>query len=223
MKKIFTLAVLLSGAIASNAQAVIYPAGSEGNDNIITISIDAEAEDVTAVPVTISLSNPTVGIAGIGGYFWFDDCTSKPWAYDEDDEDFVYDTSSRLTKQNDIFVSYTDAGDLTLSITNKKANALKENDGELITLYFDATQLGVGDHTLHADRLISFVPDGMTKYENENIDITFDFDGSKLTLTGISNILADDTHTVTYDLFGCRVNGAAANGLYISNGKKIIK
>lgn len=222
MKKIFTLAVLLSSAIASNAQAVIYPAGSEENDNIITISIDAESEDVTAVPVTISLSNPTIGIAGIGGYFWFDDCTSKPWAYDEDEEDFVYDTSSRMTKQNDVFVSYTDAGDLTLSITNKKANALKGTDGELITLYFDATQLGVGNHTFHADRLISFVADGMTKYESENIDIAFDFDGTKLTLTGISNILSDAEATVAYDLSGRRVNGTA-NGLYICNGKKVVK
>lgn len=233
MKKLYTFAVAAVAALSINAQAIYNPGE---HNNITTISISEELnEDYNGYPVEINIANPETPIRSCSAWMWVDDNSVSPWALDEDDE-IAYDRNSDRTSAKNLDITIligteenvTNAGHLCFICTEKKAD-FKGNEGAIAAIYIDATKLSDGAHTLHVtEPLASFVgaDDSSASYFSANQEIKFYTNGGKLSLTAPtpSSIDAITSYSAItlYDLQGRQVS-PSAHGLYINNGRKVVK
>ncbi|MBP5360199.1 MAG: hypothetical protein J6129_01785, partial [Bacteroidaceae bacterium] len=91
MKKIFTLCLVAAAAMFVNkANAQVFPEATtiEGSDNVLTILVES-TEDLTNIPVTLYLTNPTNEITAVEATL-VAPVDVKKFVFSEEDEDFVY-------------------------------------------------------------------------------------------------------------------------------------
>lgn len=224
MKKYLLFFVTCLCASLASAQEEYNPGD---HDNRIYLELE-ETDEPEEMPVNICLFNPTTSMAGVSMYLYIDDNTVDAWSYDEDDE-VNYDINRDRCNKNstvDIFmteesnVSYPEY--LYFSVTYK--TDFKGTDGTLVTIYIDATKLTEGNHVLHVvDPLCSYVGADFStaSYLCNNSELPFTFSNGLITLMN-PLINADSKNNVCLDLQGRRVNNAT-KGIYIVNGKKVIK
>lgn len=229
MKKIYTLAVSLLLAISANAQAIYEPGQ---HDNVVTVSMEDASEDLKNYAIDLCLTNPTTGICNISAYFYIDDNKVQPWLYDEDEEDYVYDTNSKRCYKSVNVMSFVTNADNPKFPSYFFVNAVdtknfKLTDGAIITFYMDATMLSNGNHQLHiVEPMCSHVDDTMASKTYKCADHVIDFNINSGTLTLVDGIGAllhkNDKDNISYDLTGRSCN-ATKRGIYIKNGRKVIR
>lgn len=219
------LATCLFATFAS-AQEIYHP----GEHNNLVFAELEETDEPEEMPVNIYLTNPNISIGSADMYLYIDDNSVNAFCYDEDEEDYMYDLNSkRCNKKTVVKMMETDEENanypsyLWLYITNDAD--FKLNEGLLITIYIDATQLNEGNHVLHiVDPICSYASlDGSSSatYECSNFDLPFTYSNGLITLMN-PLINMGSTSDVCLDLQGRRVNNAT-KGIYIVNGKKVIK
>lgn len=231
MKRLFSISLVLFVAIMAHAQStgLIYYPGE--HDNLVSVVADDAAEELEMYPLDITLSNPTILIRGIDVILCIDDNTIRPWVYDEDEEAYAYDLNSKRTYKStkqEIFFNTeehpTYPGYLHILINDSKDFKLTE--GTISTIYFDATQLSSGNHTLHVvNPMCSFIGADFSSasYFCADQTINFNIDGGTLTIVdGINDIYPPYPTPCVYDLSG-RATSPSNHGIYIVNGKKILK
>lgn len=239
MKKALLLIISAAFAFLSFAQNTIE-VGDPKNVCKITIEFD-EVETLDEVSFSLSLDNPGIGINALSAYFTVDDNQVRPWIYDEDIEGYYVATNRYDKRDNptgrlngtssEVFVcDETNAvypGYYYLGLGGSKD--FLGDEGWLASIYFDATLLSEGIHTLHMidPMCVNVVKEGVdfvsTSYLCANQDIKFEINGGNLTI--ISAIPAIDTYgnngANIYDLTGRKIT-RPESGVYLKNGKKII-
>lgn len=240
MKYLYTIAIALLGYCTAAAQNTTYLPGESGNNCSLSIEFD-EAEILEEASFTLSMTNPGIDICVLSAYFYFDDNQVRPWAYDPDVDTYDVETNDydkrknpngRVTDQSlQVQLSNDDnlehPGYFYVAIAGAK-NFLRE-EGEIATIYFDATKLSEGDHVLHMkDALCGSITGEGTDLQSVTYlcadqDIHFNVRGNTITIIdGINNIFPLNPKERVYDLGG-RTTLPSQHGIYIINGKKIIK
>lgn len=229
MKKIYTLAASLLVAISANAQA-IYESGQ--HDNLVTVALEESSEDLQNYPIDLCLSNPTIGICSVSAYFYIDDNSIRPWLYDEDEECYAYDYNSKRCYKSVNVMSFLADEDNPkypgyFFINAVDTKNFKLTDGTILTFYMDATKLSNGNHKLHiVEPMCSYVDDTMASATYKCVEQVVDFNINAGTLTIVNgmDILYhnNDNDSNFFDLTG-RVSNVAQRGIYIKNGRKVIR
>lgn len=239
MKYLYTLALALCGFVNASAQTTLQP-GESGNNCSLSIEFD-EVDDLTESSFTLSMNNPSTPICVLSAYFYFDDNSIRPWGYDPIAKtyDVVANTYSKTNKTGRVT---TQALQTQLSddsnaehpgyfyVAIAGSDDFLGKDGLMATIFFDATKLGDGNHVLYMkDALCGSVTgetvDNMqsTKYLCADQEIHFNVNGGTLTIVdGINSIFPALPEGHVYDLQG-RVTIPAQHGIYISNGKKVLR
>lgn len=234
MKKILALSATLLLAIGAHAQAIYNP--GEHNNTVTVIAKDANA-DLDNFPIEIHLSNPETSIGSISTYLYFDDNSVRPWIWDEDEESYTYDTNTkRCYKSATVNIWLADEdnpkfpGYFYVNVLDSKD--FKLNEGNVITVYIDATKLSDGTHILHVvEPMCSYASsDGSESatYFCTPHNLEFNVSGGTLTVVdGINSIYPPIPEYPHYDLQGRpelnnRWSGERT-GIHIVGGKKIIK
>ncbi|MDD6783364.1 MAG: dockerin type I repeat-containing protein [Prevotellaceae bacterium] len=184
-KKIFMLAVMLTVVMFSQVRAdsdVIEP---DENDKAILTCAVGSSDDLTMIPVTIFLSN-SIDITAVEG------CVRLPnglgpdkIVYSEDDEDFVYDKTSRWKKTHTLtaFAGTETHGQdaFFFSIVNSKSANFNDTEGAIVTFYFDGNELADGDYEVNFFDAISVWTDKVntTTYKSPVAKCTFRIAGGK--------------------------------------------
>lgn len=228
-KRILTIATAIALTTAAYAQAIYQPGQ---HDNVVTVVAEDSAEELERYPLQITLTNPTISIAGISAYLYIDDNSIQPWVFDEDEDSYVYEINKdRCYSKSNVQTFICDAtnpnypGYFFVDINYTKDFKLTE--GTIITLYIDATKLSDGKHTIHVVDPMSVYAsaDGSesASYFNANQEIYFEKAGGTLTIVNsISDIMRSNTFTdKTFDLHG-RAAAANETSVMIKNGKKVI-
>lgn len=239
MKKVLLLIISAAFSILSYAQNTIE-VGDPNNVCGISIEFD-EVESLDEVSFTLSLDNPGVGINALSAYFTIDDNEVRPWIYDEDIDGYYAETnlyskknnpSGRITDQS-ATLFMTDAtneqypSNLYLGLGG--SSDFRGEEGWLVSIYFDATQLSNGLHTLHMvdPMCVNVVEEGGKFVSNSYLcadqDIAFEINGGNLTvISAIPSIGAKGNGAnSTFDLSG-RKTTPTTSGIYLKNGKKVI-
>lgn len=205
MKKIFSILVVSAFATLANAQT-IYPVGDDKNVMEMGISMDEESKDVTAIPVYVNLKDESAITDAIELYLQLPD--GAVWSYDEDEEDYVYEKSSRCVKNHAPVVAMSEDSNrpnqLYISVASSKLTNFKETEGAILTIYFDGSKLTDGQqYEIKVIDPAAF--DESDTYLCEGS--TYAFTYANGTVTGINTISADAQAAKYYS-----VNGAIQNG-----------
>lgn len=238
MKKALLLIISAAFAFLSFAQNTIE-VGDPKNVCKITIEFD-EVETLDEVSFTLSLDNPGVGINAMSAYFTIDDNKIRPWIYDEEDGYIVdgnvfnrrNNPNGRIDQNPTVFLTEENnpkyASCLYLGIGG--SGDFRGEEGWLASIYFDATLLSNGIHTLHMvdPMCVNVVEEGgkivSNSYLCANQDIKFEINGGNLTvISALPSIDAKaNNKSCAYDLSGRKVAAPTASGIYLENGKKVI-
>lgn len=146
----------------------------DGSDNVISITVGSTG-DMTMIPVTLSLSNPTTLLNSLEATLFVPVDVHK-FVFDEDDEDFVYEKTSRCVKGH---VPTLTAGTeehgfdgFYISIADSKTRNFKGTEGAIITVYFDGSELADGEYAVQMKDALS-VAKGDSIYNSANMDAAF--------------------------------------------------
>lgn len=120
---------------------------------------------------------------------------------------------------------YTDPVDFTLNTTDNSYVENNDLDGTFITFanpkdntyYTLSGKNGIGFYKYTGANLNGFK--AFYHSSNPQARLAFDFDDP----TGIEDLQCEEVNTVVYDLQGRRVNNITKGGIYIVNGKKVMK
>lgn len=235
MKKIFAATAALLITAGAHAQAIYEPGQ---HDNMVTVVADDAADEIDNYPLDITLDNPTTPMGSVSVYLYIDDNSIRPWVYDNDEECYAYDTNTKRCYKSVIVQIFecddtnpTSPGYLFVNALDTKD--FKLTTGTIITVYFDATKLSDGYHTIHVVEPMcsSASADGSesASYYCADQEITFHVGNGTITVVdGINAIYPPYPAVPTYDLQGrlCpdnQTNTAPCPGIYIRDGKKIIR
>lgn len=117
--------------------------------NVIEMKVGSTT-DLTKVPLTISLDNSSIHASAFETYIR--GINPSSFVYDDGNEDFTYKRGSLLNSKHDVIVLghtaryYDDA--LYISITGENNPTFSGADNNLITLYFDASNMSEGNQSL---------------------------------------------------------------------------
>lgn len=204
MRKLKTLVFLFAALITNNVMAQTITASDveidpSGSADVI-FSVNAEekaalAEFMLSLPEGITV------------------------AYDEDEEDYVYEKgSSMLVKTHTVTITPTADGKLYVLVKNESGKEFKAESGEYltVTLNADANVTGVLEGKMEEIGLFRLDATQMNTVTEYNFKITI-----KGTPVGIQEVEAANANAPIYNLGGQRVE-KTAKGLYIKNGKKVV-
>ena len=178
MRKFYVLSLVAVFAMifATNTTAQnTYPKEIiNGSDNVLSIVVKSTA-DKTKIPVTLSLTNPNTEITSVEATLFVPVDVHK-FVFDEEEEDFMYVKSSRLTKgHSPVLSAGTEehgADGFFISIADSKTRNLKGNEGEIITVFFDGSELGDGEYAVQMKDALSVAVGDMI-YNSVNMDAAF--------------------------------------------------
>lgn len=240
MKYLYTLALAIFGFSTASAQTILQP-GESGNNCKIAVEFD-EIDDLTEASFTISLANPDTPISVISAYLYFDDNSIRPWGYDPVSKTYDVETNDYDKRKNPNGRVTSQALNAMLCddsnpdypgyfmVTVAGSDAFLGEDGLIATVYFDASQLSQGIHHLYMKNpycgwVIGETVEEMSSIQYNCVDqqIDFNVNGGTITIVdGINSIYPPYPTPQVYDLSG-RATNPASHGIYIVNGKKILK
>ena len=156
--------------------------------------------------------------------FWRED-TGKVYAYDEDleQEMLMYDFSLNKDEMADIL------GNNNIKVNKVDTISICGIERRRIFLNFGLWVEGVGSPALLSEPLGHLFTDGCISqmsscYEDGNCIFTSrDFDAESITSASQPIRLIRNLHTQVYDLQGRRLAAPPAKGVYIQDGRKVLK
>ncbi len=144
------------------------------SDNVVSIVVQS-TNDMAKIPVTVFLTNPNTDITSLEASLIAPVDVHK-FVYDDEDEDFVYEKTSRWVKGH---VPTMNAGTeehgadaFFISIADSKTRNFKQNEGAIITVFFDGSELGEGEYAVQMIDAIS-VAVGDLVYTSPNMSAAF--------------------------------------------------
>lgn len=229
MKKTASLLAALCLAFTASAQEIYMPGE---HNNILSVAVDDAHDSLDKYPINLTLSNPTTPICSVSAYFYIDDNSIRPWLYDEDEEEYVYDANNnRCHKNIPIKLFLTEETNPSYPgyfyINPYDDKNFKLTEGTILTFYIDATLLSQGEHTLHiVEPMASYVGDDFSSasYFSDEQNIVFRIGNGELTIVdGISQIDSSLHLPYSYDLQGRKTHTTHQHGIYIKGDRKIIR
>lgn len=206
MKKLLT-SLLIAGLTVVSAQAE----DTATHDNRLYFTI-GESSDLTRVPVTLHLENPTIAITAVEVYL------SVP-------EGAVISTgtldTTRCTATHELTEGETSGGHF-VSIVTPDLEPITGTDGAVCSWTCDLSSLANGNYTISATGMfaVGVTTGEVVSYTTQDQSEAFTkLDG---TLTGIEAVKADEGKLVIYNLQGVRLKEPQKGQINIINGKKVI-
>ena len=204
MKKRLLLLLLLALVAVSPLQAQ----ESTSHDNRLYVTI-GESEDISRVPVTLHLENPSIGITAVEMYLTLPECAVI--------------TSSELGARSTGTHAITD-GDTPrgyfVSVASEGVKNFAEISGEICTLMCDFSTLADGDYELKASGMfaVGVENDVITSYITADQTEVYTKNGDKL--TGLDEVKAETGVLEIYNLQGIRLAEPQPGQVNIINGQK---
>jgi|GEM_PF-3652384 len=230
MKKLFIVLFGLSIFTTTMAETKSYAPGAEGNDNSLTLII-GKVTDIKKIPVEVYLNNPTTIMTAFSTFLKLpEEINVNSWCYDADEEEYIYDKGLRWRSGHAPVFGIADAnnkehaGELLISIASGSFQNLKDNEGMVITVYFDGSSLADGNYGILAKGSLaqSTTDKGVNINEYELADQKVEFIVNKGMVTGIRNTSWKNEKNNLYTLDGIQETQAKHGKIYIRNGKKIL-
>ena len=207
MKKFLTL-LLFASIVAMPLRAVEV----ESHDNRLYFTID-ECDDLTLVPITLHLENPSIDITAIEMYL------SLP----EDARIFTIESTPRSKTNHEIIIGNTLNG-LFVSIASENVEKFEGVDGAVCTIYCDFSALADGNYTISSSGVfaVGVTDEDVTCYTVTNQEEQFS--KSDNGISGIKSIASNASNgsLEIYNLQGIRLNKLQKGQINIVNGKKVI-
>ena len=207
MKKFLTL-LLFASIVAMPLRAVEV----ESHDNRLYFTID-ECDDLTLVPITLHLENPSIDITAIEMYL------SLP----EDARIFTIESTSRSKTNHQIIIGNTLNG-FFVSIASENVDKFEGVDGAVCTIYCDFSALADGNYTISSSGVfaVGVTDEDVTCYTVTNQEEQFS--KSDNGISGIKSIASNASNgsLEIYNLQGIRLNKLQKGQINIVNGKKVI-
>ncbi len=247
MKKIFTLALVAVASLAAisvNAQTTGTRVDGDngmwtniyGDPSVKISAVVGSTSDLTKVPLHIYLSNPDTAMCAFETYI--KGVSPSLYLYDADEEDFVYERGDRLKRKHNVILMKHTAryGDdaFYVSITGEGNPTFSNGEGELVTLYFDASSLADGQTTIQLvdafgvtnDKVATgshttswfFSTDQIAAGENNVI-----FTKADGKVTGIATATTEDVAKAKsiYTINGTKVTAPQKGQIYVIDGKVV--
>ncbi len=205
MKKVLLNFLLVLSAILS-LQAV----ETDSHDNRLYITV-GESGDLTQVPISLHLENPTIAITAIEMYLTLPEGATV--------------LSSELATRADGIHAIT-KGDTPrgyfVSVTSENLKTFSSTEGAVCTLMCDFSALTDGDHTITASGMFAVGVEGdiVTSYTTSSQDETFTKTDDMMTVT--ETVKEDKGVLEIYNLQGIRLKEPQKGQINIINGKKVI-
>jgi len=203
MKKVILLTAMLL-ATASSMQA----------ENKLTAS-NVEIVKGDSAELVISMENDFE----VGGYdFHLYLPMGIDLAYDQSEEDFLYELSNRHNKNHQLTIRYDETDNsYLLLVADPSLHKIKDYSGEIISLKLTTTNQVIPGTYQGSIQKIWFAENGSSGVEVEDVAFEIEVTNS----VGISDILESDD-APWYNLSGMKVSRPAAKGIYIRNGRKVV-
>lgn len=194
--------------------SAIMPAQAEdttAHDNRLYFTL-GESSDLSRVPITLHLENPTIAITAIEIYLSIPSgATISTGTLD----------TSRCTTSHELTEGET-AGGHFVSIATPDLKPITGTSGAVCTWTCDLSSLADGDHTITATGMfaVGVATGEAVSYTAEDQNHVFSKNGD--TMTGIEAVRADEGKLVIYNLQGVRLKEPQKGQINIINGKKVI-
>ena len=211
-------------APAAEVEASSIVTADENTQALVTISVGS-TDDKAKIPVNLVLTNPDLAITAVEATIVAPVDVHK-FLYDEDEEDFVYETYRWRNTHSAMMAAGTavhGADGFFISIVSSKTQNFSGTDGAVCTVYFDGSELADGTYQVTMKDAIAVWSDksNVTTYKNNNMTSTFTISGGKA--TGLNAIEAEEAakagKIITLD--GKTAASAQKGQIYIINGKKV--
>ena len=182
---------IISGEGAKSKGFVEATIVEDGDNNVARLSAAiGNSDDLTAVPVTVFLTN-SIDICA-AEYVIVAPVEPAKFVYDEEEEDYMIANTDRWSKgHNAVMIAGTalhGQDGFFVSITDSKNRAFAGTEGSIATVYFDATGLADGDYEVTIKDGIA-VTKATDTYKTADMTLKFVIAGGKA--TGLSTITAE--------------------------------
>ena len=140
--------------------------------------------------------------------------------FDEDEDDYVYELGSAMTvKTHAATIKKQESGSFYVLVSNSAGKEFKAASGDYLTVTLVAGDDAVPGVAVMKDIILG---DLAAQQMNTETEASFIITVNGEAPTGINAINADGSKATVYNVAGQRVENAQ-KGLYIMNGKKVIK
>ncbi len=140
--------------------------------------------------------------------------------FDAEEEDYVYELSSRHNKKHQLTVLYDETdGSFMCGVADPSLHKLQGNSGEVLRLQLAATADAVFGVYQGSIKKIWFAESGSSGVDVPDATFTVEITDAEV---GIHDVYTDSSATAYYTLTGLRVV-TPARGVYIRNGRKLMK
>ncbi len=203
--------VLLNFLLVLSMVMPLQAVETDSHDNRLYITV-GESSDLTQVPLTLHLENPTIAITAVEVYF------SVP-------EGAVISTgtldATRCTAAHELTEGETSGGHF-VSIVTPDLEPITGTSGAICSWTCDLSSLADGDHTITASGMFAVGVEGdeVTSYTAQDQSEAFTKTGD--TMTGIDEVKSDKGVLEIYNLQGIRLKAPQKGEINIINGKKVI-
>ena len=185
---------------------------SESHDNRLYFDI-GECDDLSLVPITLYLENPSINITAFEMYL------SLP----EETRITTIESTSRSKTNHEIIIGGTLNG-LFVSVASENMEQFEGVDGAVCTIYCDFGGLANGSYTISSSGAfaVGVADDVVTCYTTANQEE--EFTKSDNGISGIKSITpnASNGSLEIYNIQGIRMNKPQKGQINIINGKKVI-
>ncbi len=203
--------VLLNFLLVLVAILPLQAVETDSHDNRLYITI-GESSDLSQVPITLYLENPTIAITAVEMYLTLPEGT-------------VISTgtldATRCTATHELTEGETSGGHF-VSIVTPDLEPITGTDGAVCSWTCDLSGIADGDHTISALGMFAVGVEGdvVTSYTAQDQSEVFTKNGDMM--TGIEEVKADEGKLVIYNLQGVRLKEPQKGQINIINGKKVI-
>lgn len=207
MKKILLSLLILLGGLLS-----LQAAETDTHNNRLYFTV-AETADITHVPITVYLENPSINITAVELYFTFPGGVVVA----------SRQLNERALDSHELTDGNTDNG-YFVSIASEQNEAFANNSGSVCTFYCDFSALADGDYAITASGVFAVGVDDneVTSYTVK--DQTSHYTKHNGSLSGVDSIVTDESRGLIeiYNIQGIKILGPRKGQINIVNGKKVV-
>lgn len=207
MKKIL-LSLLTLFSVFLSLQA----AETDSHNNRLYFTV-AETADITHVPISVYLENPTINLTAVELYFTFPGGVVVA----------SRQLNERALDSHELTDGNTDNG-YFVSIASEQNEAFANNSGSVCTFYCDFSSLVDGDYAITASGVFAVGINNhkVTCYTVE--DQTSHYTKHNGSLSGIDSIITDESNGLIqiYNTQGIKLREPQKGQINIVNGKKVV-
>ena len=204
MKK-FVLLLML----ACFTQLTLQAQENDSKENLLYFKL-GESNDLTRVPISLHLENPSVGVTAMEMYLMLPDgATLSSGALSETRCDSSYELIEGTTAKGHF-----------VSIVSTELNSISGSDGEICLWLCDFSRLSDGKYTLKASGMFAV---GVTEDEvtTDDSDAQEEQCVKYGDFLGVEEIVIEEGKLEIYNLQGIRLSTPQKGEINIINGKKV--